>query len=138
MSTVIRAELSKNNKYWIERHRYYELKHFCMQYPIWKKIYNSIDGLDKRQLNMVTSATGCKTDLTAKRAIEKAYYSDRINMIDRVAADAEPELAKYIIKGVTEGISYDHLKARLEIPCSKDMYYDCYRRFFWLLSKARD
>ena len=25
------------NPYWIERHRYYELKHFCLQYPIWKK-----------------------------------------------------------------------------------------------------
>ena len=138
MGTVIRAELSEKNKYWIEKHRYYELKHFCLQYPIWKKIYDSIDGLDKRQINMVNSATGCKEDLTAKRAIEKAYYSDRINMIERAAADAEPELAKYIIKGVTEGVSYDHLKARLEIPCSKDMYYDCYRRFFWLLNKARD
>ena len=44
MGTVIRAELSKKNKYWIERHRYYELKHFCMQYPIWKKVYSAIEG----------------------------------------------------------------------------------------------
>lgn len=28
MSTVIRPELSKSSKYWIDRHRYYELKHF--------------------------------------------------------------------------------------------------------------
>lgn len=27
-------ELSEKNPYWIERHRYYELKHFCLQYPI--------------------------------------------------------------------------------------------------------
>lgn len=38
MSTAIRPELSKSSKYWIDRHRYYELKHFCLQYPIWKKL----------------------------------------------------------------------------------------------------
>ena len=39
MGTTIRPELSEKNPYWIERHRYYELKHFCLQYPIWKKAY---------------------------------------------------------------------------------------------------
>lgn len=33
MGTVIRPETSKKNKYWIPRHRYHELKHFCLQYP---------------------------------------------------------------------------------------------------------
>ena len=42
MATVIRAELSKNNKYWISKHRYYELKHFCLQYPEWQKEYSNI------------------------------------------------------------------------------------------------
>lgn len=37
-------ELSEKNPYWIERHRYYELKHFCLQHPLWKKEYDMIDG----------------------------------------------------------------------------------------------
>lgn len=45
MSTVIRSEVSKKNVYWIERHRYYKLKHFCFQYPLWKKAYAEIDRL---------------------------------------------------------------------------------------------
>lgn len=40
MSTTIHPELSKKNTYWIEKHRYYELKHFCLQYPIWKEAYH--------------------------------------------------------------------------------------------------
>ncbi len=28
MGTTLRAELSEKNPYWIEKHRYYELKHF--------------------------------------------------------------------------------------------------------------
>ena len=45
MGTVIRPEITKKNKYWIEKHRYYELKHFCLQYPIWRKAYAALDGL---------------------------------------------------------------------------------------------
>ena len=43
MATVIRAEISEKNKYWIDKHRHYELKHFCLQYPSWKKAYADFD-----------------------------------------------------------------------------------------------
>lgn len=56
----------------------------------------------------------------------------------QVAIATDAELSSYILKGVTEGWSYDILKARLNIPCCKDVYYNLYRRFFWLLNKARD
>lgn len=52
MSTTIHPELSKKNEYWIEKHRYYELKHFCLQYPIWKEAYQSLDGLEARHVNL--------------------------------------------------------------------------------------
>ena len=45
MGTRIRAELSEKNKYWISRHRYYELKHFCLQYPSWRRTYAALDDL---------------------------------------------------------------------------------------------
>lgn len=32
-----KPELSEKNLYHLSRHRYYELKHFCFQYPEWKK-----------------------------------------------------------------------------------------------------
>lgn len=138
MSTTIRPELSEKNPYWIEKHRYYELKHFCLQYPIWKKVYASLEGLSKRPVDVAGffKENPCG-DPTAKCAIEKVFYSERIDMIEKVAADTDSVLADYILKAVTEGISYDHLKARLNIPCCKDIYYDRYRRFFWLLSRAR-
>ena len=43
MATKIRAKLSEKNKYWIDKHRYYELKHFCLQYQMWKKAYKALD-----------------------------------------------------------------------------------------------
>ena len=137
MGTIIRPELSNKNKYWIEKHRYLELKHFCLQYPIWKKAYEGLDGLSKRPADLAKYSTSFKSDPTVRCAEAMAYYSERIEMIDNVAKDTDAELASYILQGVTDEVSYDHLKARLDIPCCKDVYYDLYRRFFWLLNKVR-
>lgn len=52
MGTTLRAELSEKNPYWIEKHRYYELKHFCLQYPIWKKAYAALDGTNTKTMNL--------------------------------------------------------------------------------------
>ena len=138
MATGIRPELSARNPYWLERHRYYELKHFCLQYPIWKKAYAALDGLSKRpnDLSIFVTSHAC-SDPTARCAIAKSYYSERMELVDRMARQADPDLAPYILRGVTEGWSYDALKTRFEIPCSKDTYYDRYRKFFWLLNKER-
>ena len=54
------------------------------------------------------------------------------------AIGADPDLYQYLIRGVTEGLSYDALKMKYDIPCCRDVYYAAYRRFFWLLSKRRD
>lgn len=138
MGTTIRPELSKKNPYWLEKHRYYELKHFCLQYPIWRKAYSSLDGLAAHPSDLLIFVeVNSLSDPTASCAIEKAFYSERLDMVRGVAEETDPTLADYILKAVTEGWSYDILKARLEIPCCKDVYYDLYRRFFWLLSKER-
>ena len=139
MTTTIRAEVSLKNKYRIDKHRHYELKHFCLQYPVWKKAYADFEDpsiplstIDK----MPTS--NLPGDPTAKRAIAKARLIERIRLIEQTAEEADRYLYNYILKAVTENLSYTYLKSRLDIPCSRDMYYDRYRRFFWLLSEARN
>lgn len=139
MATKIRPEISEKNKYWIDKHRHYELKHFCLQYPIWKKLYSEFDD-PSIPLSTIERAptSNLPGDPTAKRAMMKALYSEKIDLIEKVAKEADKYLYDYILKAVTENLSYTYLKSKLEIPCSRDMYYDRYRRFFWLLSEARN
>lgn len=139
MGTVIRAEVSTKNKYWIDKHRHYELKHFCLQYPMWKKAYTDFSDISI-PLSMIggINTSNLPGDPTAKRALMRAYYSDKMNLIETVAKETDKYLWAYILKAVTEGLSYTYLKNKLDIPCGKDMYYDRYRRFFWLLSEARE
>lgn len=138
MATMIRAEVSEKNKYYIDKHRHYELKHFCLQYPSWKKAYADFDDTSISLSTIENVPTSnIPGDPTAKRAMMKAHYSERINLIERIAMEADRYLYEYILKAVTENLSYTYLKSRLNIPCGKDMYYDRYRKFFWLLSASR-
>ena len=139
MATVIRPVISEKNRYFIDKHRHYELKHFCLQYPAWKKAYSEFTD-SSIPLSMVSGrpTSNLPGDPTAKRAIMKAYYSEKIDLIEQIAKEADQYLWIYILKAVTENLSYTYLKTKLNIPCGRDMYYDRYRRFFWLLSSARD
>lgn len=136
MSTTIRPELSEKNPYWIEKHRYYELKHFCLQYPIWKKARAALSSLSQRPIDAV-KLTGSVGDPTAKCVEAREFYSERMGLIEKAATETDAELGGYILKAVTQGISYDHLRARVDVPCCKDVYYELYRRFFWILNRIR-
>jgi hypothetical protein len=138
MATVIRAEISKNNKYWISKHRHYELKHFCLQYPRWKKEYSNL-GIPTLSSSIVEKlpSSNIPLDPTVEFILRKEYYLERIQLIEKTAMEADKYLYKYILKAVTEGLSYTYLKTVMKIPCGKDMYYDRYRKFFWLLSHSR-
>lgn len=139
MATIIRPEISEKSKYWISKHRHYELKHFCLQYPTWKKTYAAIDELSRSApLTERVQSGNLPGDPTANCVIRKAYYLERINLIEKAAIEADENLYMYILKAVTEGLSYTYLRTKLAIPCGRDMYYDRYRRFFWILSESRN
>lgn len=139
MATLIRPEISEKNKYYIDKHRHYELKHFCLQYKDWKKTYTACnDSLIFAASFESGQRSNIPSDLTAKYAIKKAQCSARIKMVESAAQETDKYLYPYILKAVTEGLPYSHLKTKMDIPCGRDMYYDRYRRFFWILDNMRE
>lgn len=139
MSTRVRAELSTKNKYWIPKHKYYELKHYCLQYPYWVKKYISINlECPSNSITIIGNNLGDISDRTSDKAIELALYKSKMDMLENIAKKTDSYLWKYILSAVTEGVSYTYLKTKLNIPCCRDVYYELYRKFFWLLSKERE
>ena len=129
-----RSELSTKNKYWISKYRYLELKNFCLQYPDWKLALKEISLLQSR---VVVTPSSVLSDPTDKLAVCRLRYEENIQLVDSSAAESDPDLTRWIIKGVTENLSYEYLKYQLGIPAGRDMYYDRYRRFFWILSQRK-
>lgn len=136
MSTTIRPEISSGNKYWISKHRYYELKHFCLQYPEWVKLKTYI--LESGSTGIIKVGKDRRVrDNTATKAMLISKLNMKIGLIRKAADEADPDLADYIFAAVTEGKSFAYLKTYSEMPCERDMYYDRYRKFFYILSNLR-
>ena len=68
---------------------------------------------------------------------EKGYReSFKCKLIEQTAMETDSELYQYIIKAVTnEYVTYKYLQTIMNIPCSRNTYYDRRRKFYYLLSK---
>lgn len=132
-----KAVLSKKNKYYISKHRYYELKHFCLQYNEWIEELKKLDTQGGRSAGGEIHSNPQFSDPTADIAMRRSQLQQNIEMIKDAAIQTDRVLFNYLIKAVTEERSYVYLREVFSIPCCKDTFYEAYRRFFWVLSKLR-
>lgn len=130
MSTI-RNQISTKSPYYISKHRFLELKHFCLQYPEWKTELNKI--------NWFGSSVSEIRSHDISKPVERLY--DRrekllryMEIVEQSAIDADPDIFEWLLRSVTEGVSY----GSLEVPCGRDYFYERYRKFFWLLDKVRE
>lgn len=134
----IKPELSNRNRYWIPKHRYYELKHFCLQYPEWKRQYSlakfKMEVGGDMKLSEGRKFPGRPTE---NLGITLGEISRKVSIIEDTAKETDSELWPWIIKSVAYGNSFVRLKTVYNIPCERDMFYDRYRKFFWLLDKSQ-
>lgn len=132
----IRPELSKNNPYWIDRHRYYELKHLCLQYPLWKLYSKEIDGM--RSGNFPAGKNGTNFSNPVPWAVERREeYTMKMNMVLDAVMLTSPEFSDYIFRAVTQGLKYENLRMMDQIPCCREYWYELYRKFFYILDRSR-
>jgi len=136
MARTIRPNLAANNPYYISRHRYYELKHFCLQYYEWKAAYDSAI-FERGKSILSTIQAHDWPDPTGDTATTLVKYSSQMALVEETALEADETIGQFLFKAVTEELSFTYLKTNCYIPCERDMYYDRYRKFFWLLDKKR-
>ena len=122
--------LSKKNIYYISKHRYYELKHFCLQYNDYKKNYILLKHMIPDERNEFADPVG-------DAASRMADFRTAIALIDSAAANTDPFFAGYILKAVTQGLSFDVLRAQTQIPCGRDYFRNLCRKFYYLLSVSK-
>lgn len=121
----------------LSKHRYYELLHWCLQYPEWEKKIQEL-----RLIPEVEQARRGNSKWIAKRGTEEsgillAEMSRNRETVRRVCREASEELYPWLLTAVTKGASFTELKMSHGLPCEKDMFYDRRRRFFLLLDKEK-
>ena len=140
MGYFVVSETSKRSRWWIPKYRFLELKYFCLQYPDWKKeMYDLMLLSGATTLNQNGGRSQIEfRDPTGEAAVRIQNLNSKISLVGKIAKMSDSEIGEYILKAVTENLSFVKLKTIYEIPCERDMYYDRYRKFFYLLSRWKD
>lgn len=131
--------LSKNNPDYISRHRYYELKNYCLQYYEWAEKVKELEAESLRSKSFIKKGIIFNNDesVVERLAEEIICYKNRMSLIQHTCLVCDPAFSQYLFKAVTEGLSYDQLNAVYDLCCGREYWYKVYRHFFWLLDKRR-
>lgn len=81
------------------------------------------------------------SDPTGEEAVERAMLSAKIDMVERAVRDAVRDAAEdlyiFLLKGVTENLSYTNLKTYYNMPCSSERYFRLRHKVYYLLSQEK-
>lgn len=141
MSTKIRPELSRRNKWWIPKYRFLELKYYCLQYDSWQKEYQILSsdlGMISPRYKHDRVLESKYADKTADIAIRRIILENKIRMVQRLTCEADYSLSEYLLKAVTRGMTYPELSTKYDMPCGNNMFYDRWHKFFYLLDKEKN
>lgn len=123
--------------YGISKNRYAELKAFCLQYEEKKsKISRGIgamcyDGMPK---------SNYKENSLETKAIRNVMYQEDCEMIEQAAIATSAEIYQYIIKSVTNDLSYRFIEYDEKlgrIPVGKTEFYAMRRLFYYYLDNLK-
>lgn len=112
------------NEYELSKHRFYELKHFCLQFEEWWHVYNDADGYAKESGKN-------EGDTTSKDGITRAEAHRRMLLVLDAGKDTGYEDWLRLVSYVTGGAQ------RRPPRKDKELFFYYYRKFFWILSQRR-
>lgn len=136
----IRSKLSKKNPYWLAPEKFMEVYYFTLQYPEWKKEYESSLGTRGMSYDGMPGSTYHEGSETEDLAIRLSALSHKIDLITHTAHEASagyPGIEPYLLRGVTErGVTYNTL-LHDGIPYNRNVYYNLRHKFYFKLSQKR-
>lgn len=124
--------------YGISKHRYQELKAFCLQYDEKKeKIQYGMKGM--RQDGMPGGGPSTESPVE-QQALDNVAYIKDIRMIEEAAVRANPGIWKYILRSVTQGLPYENVEYDSElgkIPMCRADFYGTRKLFYKILDELK-
>ena len=113
--------------------RYRELYYFCQQYREKKDALQRCYNIKSEPASSMPKNPKMLTD-SGKQHNDKAKKLSRdIHLIEKTAQEAVGELFPFLLKNVTEDISYEHMG----VPCGRRQFYFMRRKFFCLLNQKK-
>lgn len=130
-------DLKLSGEYSISRHRYRELKEFCLQYEEKKADLQQLytQSSVPPEVAVMGGQSGKPTEQKAMRALKLKNEIELIDSCIEKACGNDIGVIKALRKSVLLGYKYYELGI---VPCGRNQFYLYRRKFFFLLDKNKD
>ena len=129
----------KLDEYGISKKRYKELCGFCEQYPEWKEKLANESFLRSLQYGDEPQPSNHNnSDTTAAHAIRLLKYKKNIELIEKVAKQADAAIWQYLIKSACYEVPIQYLISYWGLPMESNAFYTRRRYFFYLLDQEKN
>ena len=124
------------SKYDISRHRYRELKEFCLQHDEKKSKLNQIYTLSSApsDVPVMGGLPGRPTENKALRAQQLKADIDLVEICLKEACEEDVGLLEKLTLNVTRGLGYDSLGY---VPSGARQFYRLRKKFFFILDEKK-
>lgn len=125
-------------KYPMTTEQYLSAKYYTMRYLEWLRDYNglkdSVSAIGYEGADM-PHAKNKLSNPTENLAIKRAEIRAKMDKVEKCAMRAAgPDLFEWILKGVTEDLTFNDLSQQ-GMPLERTAYYEKRRKYYYLLSK---
>ncbi len=126
-------DLKLNGEFYISRHRYRELKAFCLQYEEKKSELNQIytSSSVSPEITVMGGIPGKPTEQKALRATQLKNDIELIEKCLKEACGVDVGLYEPLKRNITLGVGFDGLGA---VSCGINQFYKKRKKFFFLLN----
>ena len=114
--------------------RYRELYYFCQLYGEKKEELQRCYSVTSEPTSKRSENTHMLTNFAEQQTDKTNKLSRDIGLIEQTAQEAVGGLYPYILKNVTEDITYEHMG----VPCGRRQFYFMRRKFFCLLDRKKE
>ncbi len=114
-----------------------ELKNFCSNYRTWKWELDHFNLNEESPVFHKYEGRKSINDPTGNKAMLKAGYIEKINMVKSAAKEADSEIWKWILHAVIDNLTYEYMKYQMGMKIDRDTFYDRRAKFYWILDKKR-
>ena len=129
----------KLGKYGISGKRFKELCGFCEQYPDWKRELTSHAFISAVQYGDEPKPSNHNNaDTTSRQALKLLKYKRNVDLIEKVAKEADVEYWEYLIKHICYEVPINYLINVEGCGLTSSIFYDRRRFFFYLLDQEKN
>lgn len=126
----------QGSKFYLPRAQYRYVVAFCMTYNDLRLKLLDLDGRHSHEQDGMPRGSGT-SDPTGREAIRRADTTRKIALIeDTVLECAGQAMYAGMLASVTSEITYDQIRARYNLPISKNAFSVLRRKIYWTIEKA--